>query len=202
MSGAEVLPPKTGGPRNPGRPRSPEADEAILEAAVELFTEHGYDGLSMERVAERAGVGKATIYRRYPTKADLVLAATACVIQGVDVHPDTGSLQGDVEAIANNIVRKLTSDLGRLVPQLVAEMSRHADLADAHREFIAAKRALSKQAFRRAIDRGEMAPDFDIELAADLLAGPLFYRLLLSGAPLSKRYIASLVDAVCTAVAP
>lgn len=193
---AEVL------PRLPGRPRSVEADQAILDAAVELFTEHGYDGLSMERVAERAGVGKATIYRRYPTKADLVLAATACVIQGVDTHPDTGSLHGDIEALANNIVRKLTSEVGRLIPQLVAEMSRHADLADAHRGFVATKRAHSKEAFRRAIARGEMSPDFDIELAADLLAGPLFYRRLLSGAPLSKRYVAALVDAVCRAVAP
>jgi AcrR family transcriptional regulator len=192
---SEVLP-------RPGRPRSAEADQAILAAAVELFTEHGYEGLSMERVAERAGVGKATIYRRYPAKADLVLAAVACVMQGEDVHPDTGSLRGDVAAIVDRLTRKLTSDVGRMLPQFIADMSRHPDLAEAHRAFVAEKRAISKAAFRRAIERGEMDPDFDIELAADLLGAPLFYRRLLSGAPLSRRYAASVVDAVCKAVAP
>lgn len=189
-------------PRLPGRPRSAEADQAILDAAVELFTEHGYDGLSMERVAERAGVGKATIYRRYPTKADLVLAAIACVIQDQESSPDTGSLRGDLEAIANRIIRKLTSDVGRMIAQLVAEISRDEDLAAAHRSYVAEKRAMSKAAFRRAIERGEMDPDFDVELAADLLGAPFFYRRLLSGAPLNKRYVASVIDAVCKAVAP
>ena len=90
-SWARLTAPRWPSARRPGRPRSAEADEAILEAAIELFAEVGLDGLTVEGVAARAGVGKATIYRRYPSKVDLVVAAARCFTQGPTSPPDTGT---------------------------------------------------------------------------------------------------------------
>ena len=86
--------------RRPGRPRSATADQAILDAALELFVEAGLEGLAVEQVAARAGVGKATIYRRYPGKIDLVIAAARCLTSAVAPVPDTGTADGDLRAIA------------------------------------------------------------------------------------------------------
>jgi AcrR family transcriptional regulator len=188
--------------RRPGRPRSVEADEAILDAALQLFSEVGYSGLSVESVAERAGVGKATIYRRYATKADLMMAATERLADD-DPGVDTGTLRGDLEVIVNGLSRKLTDGpIGRLAPHMVSAMACHPDLAAAHRAFLAARRRRAREAFRRGVERGEVAPDAELELACDLVAGPIFYRHLLSGAPLNRRFATRLVDAVCRAVAP
>src|SRR5439155_3363439 len=108
-------------PRPPGRPRSAEADEAILEAAVELFAEVGLEGLTVEGVAARAGVGKATIYRRYPGKADLVVAAARRFTEGPIDPPDTGSTRGNFRALVDGVIRLLTTTpLGRVLPILVA----------------------------------------------------------------------------------
>ncbi len=184
-------------PLRPGRPRSPACDEAIVDAALAVFAAEGFDGLTMEAVAARAGVGKATLYRRYASKAELVIRAASCLTAAEAPEPDTGSLRGDLEAIAGNLVHLLTGTVaGRCIPELVAAMPRCAQLADQHQRFVADRRAHTVRAVQRAVARGEIAADTDGELVADLLAGPIFYRHLVVRGRLDGRYAERVADAV------
>lgn len=181
----------------PGRPRSPAADEAIVDAALAVFAEQGFDGLTMEAVATRAGVGKATLYRRYPGKAELVIRAASCLAAAEAPESDTGSLRGDLQAIARNLVHLLTETVaGRCVPELVSAMPRCSQLAGEHGRFVAARRHYTVRAVERAVARGEIAADADGELVADLLAGPIFYRHLVVRGRLDARYADRVADAV------
>ena len=112
--------------RRPGRPRSAEADLAILEAAVDLFAEGGFDGLTVEGVAARANVGKATIYRRYPCKVDLVIAASrSFALDGDDLPPDTGDTRADLHALVEWLIAMVTTTpIGRALPMMVADRTR------------------------------------------------------------------------------
>jgi AcrR family transcriptional regulator len=187
--------------RRPGRPRSTAADEAILDAALELFAELGYESLSVEAVAALAGVSKATIYRRYPSKSDLVMAACAAVSEQTREAADTGSLRGDLKIIVGNVCRMLTTTVnGRLLPHMVVEAARNPELAAAKRRFVAQRRQVCLQALDRAVDRGEISADFDASAVADLVAGPLFYRHLVSGEPLSPAFQRAHVDNVMRAL--
>jgi AcrR family transcriptional regulator len=181
--------------RRPGRPRSTEADEAILEAAVELFAEVGLEGMTVEGVAARAGVGKATIYRRYPCKVDLVVAAARCFTQGPERPPDTGSTRGDLRALVDGLIAILTTTpLGRVLPILIAARTRVAELDRAYADIVAEKRARSAIVVRRAIERGDLRPDVDPELVIDCYVSPVFYRFLVTNAPLDDEFAASIVD--------
>jgi AcrR family transcriptional regulator len=181
--------------RRPGRPRSAAADESILDAALELFAELGYEGLSVEAVAAAAGVSKATIYRRYPSKSDLILAACAVVSDQAREPSDTGTLRGDLEVIVGNVCRMLTTTVhGRLLPQLVAEAARNEELGAAKRKFTAQRRRICIDALERAADRGEIGRDVDTDAVTDLVAGPLFYRHLVSGQPLDAAFRRAHVD--------
>jgi AcrR family transcriptional regulator len=183
--------------RRPGRPRSTTADQAILDAALELFVEAGLEGLAVEHVAARAGVGKATIYRRYPGKVELVIAAARCLTSAAAPEPDTGTIDGDLRAIAHGLVHLLTETAGgSAVAQVVAEVQRNDELRQAHAEFVAARRAGTMAAVQRGIDRGELRAATDTALVADLVAGPIFYRHLVSGEPLDRAFADRLVDHV------
>src|SRR3977135_1991058 len=147
--------------RRPGRPRSAEADEAILEAAVDLFAEGALDGLTGEGVAARANVGKATIYRRYPCKVDLVIAASRCfVLDGDDLQPDTGDTRADLRALVEWLIAMLTTPpIGRALPTMVADRARIPELAEAHRELVEEKRARHREVLQRGTDRGDIRSD-------------------------------------------
>lgn len=188
--------------RRPGRPRSTEADEAILAAATDAFIELGWDGLTIEGVAARAGVGKTTIYRRYPCRLDLLLAATRRLAQEKDQAPDTGSLRGDLVALVESYLRMLTgSRSGRAIPVMVAATARSPELATAYTEFIAERRAASAVAIERAIRRGELPIDVDVALLLDLLAAPVFYRAFVSREPADDAFVTNLVDTLLRAFA-
>jgi AcrR family transcriptional regulator len=182
--------------RPPGRPRSTEVDEAILEAAVELFAEGGLDGLTVEGVAARANVGKATIYRRYPCKVDLVIAASrSFAVDGNDAPPDTGTTRGDLRALVDWLIAMVTTTpLGRALPMMVADRARVPELADAHRAIVAEKRAMHREALQRGIDRGDFRDDADLEVMIDSYVGPIFYRFLISDAPLDDAFADALVE--------
>lgn len=180
-----------------GRPRSAQADEAILDAALAQFAKLGFDGLSVEGVAARAGVAKATIYRRYPSKVELVIAACARLSAEVAPPPDTGSARGDLEIIVANLCRLLgTTMAGRAIAQMVSETARLPELAEAHHAFVAQRRANCLEVLRRGVERGELRADLDPEAAADLVGGPIFFRHLVSGAPLDARFRRTHVDQV------
>ncbi|MGI8983608.1 MAG: TetR/AcrR family transcriptional regulator [Acidimicrobiales bacterium] len=170
-------------PRPPGRPRSAEADRAILRAAVDLLADEGYGGVTMEGVAARAGVGKATVYRRWPSKSALVVdAVTACREQRCEL-PETGSARDDLLAFVGGFMDHLrTSDAGRVMPALVAELSRSPELADAFREgFVQPRRAKVLEAVRRGVERGEVRAGVDPEVVADAVVALLMHRFLITG---------------------
>lgn len=180
-----------------GRPRSAIADAAILDAATELFCELGYEGLSMEGVAAKAGVGKTTIYRRYPTKLDLVMAVNGCLSAGMAPEPDTGSLRDDLVVLARNFHTMLSqTSAGRAIPMILAAKTQNPELARAHEAFVAGRRDITIGVIRRGVERGELPSNTDPTVIADLITGALFLRVFVTGQPVTRRYLDSLVDQV------
>lgn len=175
----------SGGARGPGRPRSDASERAILAATLELVGALGFDGATTDAIAARAGVSKATIYRRWSTKDELVLAAVASL--GREVHaPDTGSLQFDLRALVGGLVAVFAdAALAGLVPTLVDQMARKPSFRAAMQDgFVRSRREVALEVLRRAQERGEIEVDAaDLDFALDLLAAPLYYRVLVSGGP-------------------
>ena len=190
-------------PRASGRPRSVEADKAILRAALELCAAEGFEGTTVEAVAARAGVGKATVYRRYPNRVGLVVAAATEVCGGLGDDADTGSVREDLRLIAHGIVRTVKAELTRaMLVQVAAAASRLPEVREAQRQFVAGRRALATRAIRRGIARGELRPDTDPDLMADLVGTPLFHRAVTLGESVDDRYADALVDAAIGAFSP
>jgi AcrR family transcriptional regulator len=179
---AKTLPAES---RRPGRPRSARADAAILESTVETLVERGFAALSVEQVADRAGVSKATIYRRYPTKTDLVIAAMALIGQATAEAPDTGSVRGDLAAFAEIAQGGAGNDPRRLLamPRLVSEAAcTDPDLFDAvERSLIRPRRAAVRTALERGIERGELPSSLDLDVVTDMYVGPIVFHLLRTG---------------------
>jgi AcrR family transcriptional regulator len=187
----------------PGRPRSEEANTAILTAAVALIREVGYDAVAMDAIAARAGVGKATVYRRWKSKEALVADAIQAIVRAVPV-PDTGTTAGDVRAllrVALGMYRDPAT--GPLLSGLVAAMARSERIATVVRNgFGDAWRDAMRRLLRRGIARGELPADADLELAIDLLSAPAFYRYLFTGGPVDERLMQDVVDVVLRGLAP
>jgi AcrR family transcriptional regulator len=179
-----------------GRPRSARTEQAIIEATLGLLSEVGYGGLSIEGVAARAGVAKTTIYRRWRTKAELAVAAAEELAQKVRV-PDTGSTLEDLVLLLRDIIKVYrTTVAGRILPGLIAEWADNPELAAVFRRFFGSRREIMLQVLKSGVSQGELRPDLDPELTADLLYGPIYYRLLVSGAPLTAALANRIVDAV------
>lgn len=180
--------------RAPGRPRSERAHRAILSATMDLLADQGYEGLTMEAIAERAGVGKATVYRRWKEKEAVVAAAVEGAVRRITV-PDTGALRTDLLHLMRRAVSLYRGQAGRIVPGLVSAMARSDALARSVREgFLATRRSALRDVLRRGIERGELRGDIDLELALDFLGGPLFYRLLVTGGALDDDLATGVVD--------
>jgi AcrR family transcriptional regulator len=162
-----------------GRPRSAMVHEAILQAAVALFIEQGFEGMSVEAVAASAGVGKATIYRRWLSKEDLVIDAVARIF-AEPVTPNTGSVRDDLVASGRELqVLMSASPTGEVFPRVAAELARRSPLGRLYgKRVIGPRRAIFGDALRRGIERGELPASTDIELAVDQLVGMLLLRRL------------------------
>ena len=186
-----------------GRPRSERARTAILEAASELLLARGLSAVSMDAVAERAGVSKATIYRWWPTKETLALDALYTEWAAARPHPrDTGSLRGDLLSLLRPWARLAGSrPYGRVVAALLTEAQTDPVFAAEYRErFVEPRRQQARDIFRRAIERGEIPADPRVEVALDLLYGPLYHRLLHGHAPLNDRFVREVIDMVLDGV--
>lgn len=189
-------------PRRPGRPRDARADEAILTAVVDVLGEVGFTGLTIDAVAHRAGVGKATVYRRWDSKEQLVLDALAAGRIDYD-EPDTGSLRDDLVAYYLPLTdTQAQQGAVRLMPALAAEAAVDDQIAERLRAFVSDRRTPVAHLLERARQRGEVDPAVDPDLVIDLLTGPLMYRLYFSGAPVDRSVVEELVDRVLRAVAP
>jgi AcrR family transcriptional regulator len=186
-----------------GRPRDTRADAAILRAVLDLIAEQGVERLRIDDVAKRANVGKATIYRRYRSRDALLTAAVAAVVGEIAV-PDTGSTRDDLLALMRDAVTVYgRPPASRAMPELVAAMNRDAAVGRATREgFLGPRRAVLRAVLERGIRRGDLRADVDVELALDVLAGPLFYRLLVTGGPIDARLGVGIVDLLLRGFAP
>jgi AcrR family transcriptional regulator len=191
-------------PRLPGRPRSEEAHQAILDATNELLRERGFADLTMDDIAQRAGVSKATIYRRWPTKGTLVFEAFGADYLTRQPVPDTGSLRGDLEESMRRWIRSVKgTDMGRTLVSLIAEMQRDEELADSWREhFMTPVREKHKIMFDRAVARGEVSQRIDSDVLLDLLYGPMYHRLLQRHLPVTERFAQVVINTVLAGIAP
>ena len=196
----DQMPPAPFAPRGRGgRPRDASRDAAIVDAALEVLAEHGYERMTMDQVATRAGAGKATLYRRWPSKADLVAQAVSQFDRTPTLAelPDTGSLRGDLLAL----MRPQTDDDAR---RALAAASGLASLLSAEPALAAAASAALVEPFvasplmlmRRAVERGEVGPDVDVETIALVTPSMTAFRLVLQREPVDVDLVAHLVDTV------
>jgi AcrR family transcriptional regulator len=179
-------------------------DRAILEATRELIAERGVHEFRTEDVAFRAGVGKGAIYRRYPSKDELVTAAVGALVDEEIQVPDTGSTRSDLLALMGEAVELYRGSVpGRLMPSLVSAMAQRPELARAVRDgFLAGRRAALAQVLRRGIERGDLRSDLDLEFALDVFGGPLFYRLLITGGPIDEQLAEAVAELILRGFAP
>jgi AcrR family transcriptional regulator len=180
-----------------GRPRSEAAHQAVLAAAAELLLDHGLHAVSMDAVAERAGVSKATIYRWWPKKE--ILALDMLFNQWVAVTPqqyESGVLRSDLRALLLAWTRLATSrPYGRVTAALLAEARTDpAFSAEYQRRILEPRRDQARMIFADALARGEISGDMKVEVAIDLLYGPLYHRLLHGHAPLDDEFVDDIVD--------
>jgi AcrR family transcriptional regulator len=189
--------------RRPGRPRSAACDAAILRAALDEYAERGYEGLSVDAVAARAGVSKATIYRRYRGKTDLVLAAAKGAVFDEWVPPAGNDLRGDLRGLLVHLRGvMLGTTAGRATRMVVADSVLHPDLGAGLQGLVAQRRALARGIIEHAIARGDLAADTDAEVLTDMLSGPVFYRLFISGDPVDDAFLDGVVETALKACAP
>lgn len=173
-----------------GRPRSRACHEAILGATADLLEERGYAEVSIEGIAERAGVVKATIYKWWPCKALLAMEAYADRMTERIPAPDTGSVERDMRTMMRRTCRVLSQpSVGSTVAGIIAAAQSDPKLAEPFRvTFIGARRERMATIVKRGIARGELRADVDVAATLDQLYGPLWYRLLLRHAPLSQGF--------------
>ncbi|PWR08131.1 TetR family transcriptional regulator [Micromonospora acroterricola] len=189
-------------PRSPGRPRSIRADEAIIEATLDLLAEGStIEALSIEAIAARAGVGKATIYRRWAGKDALLLDALRR-LKGVLPQPEGHSVRDDLVLLVGAIGQNVDPRAAKIMPCLVPEVNRSPDHFRLYQNIIAPRRQLMREVLRRGISEGFIRPDIDLEVTMALLTGPMLIQRVLQWNPeLDERTLpGQVVDAVLAGI--
>ena len=190
--------------RGRGRPRSVTSQKAILATAIEILLEQGLTSMSMDDLAKRAGVSKATIYRWWASKELLALdaLATEWALPTPSPDLDTGSLRGDLLARIQPWLGQLNQKpYERIIAGLLAQTQTNPEFAKLYRErFVAPRRDQARTLLLRAIDRGEIGADTNLEVTLDLLYGPIYHRLLHRHGPLNDQFAAQVIDAVIAAI--
>lgn len=189
--------------RPPGRPRSAQADEAIVDAALALLVEDGFDRLSMDGVAARAGVSKATIYRRWPSKEALVIEAVARRTDPFAEAAD-GSVRDRLVTLLQTMAATSRTTVGRLLPCMVGATVSNPALAEHYRaRILDPRRSRIGEILRAGVAAGELRPDLDVDLAIDQVVGPLLYRIVFAGEePIPPADCAAYVDSLLAGLAP
>ncbi|MGW4212915.1 TetR/AcrR family transcriptional regulator [Lentzea sp. NPDC004789] len=180
-----------------GRPRDASRDDALRQAALEVMAEVGYRALTMDAVAARARAGKATIYRRWESKLDLVIdTCTQLATQNL-AAPDTGSLAGDLREFLSSFAAFLSGPIGKAAQALVGELPHEPELASAFREtFLISQRDVLRGILDRAAERGELKADAPRGMAVEIAGAALIYRLMLTGDPLDEPFVEKVVEQV------
>jgi AcrR family transcriptional regulator len=178
-----------------GRPRNVATEQAILAAAYDLLLENGFGTVTVEKIAERAKVSKATIYKWWPNKAAVVMDSFLSAAMSRLPVPDTGSVINDIVIQVTNLARFLTSREGKVINEFIAEGQFDLKLAEEYRaRYFNPRRLDSRHILERGVKRGELKKDLDLELCIDLIYGPLFYRLLVTGEKLDEAFIETLIN--------
>ncbi|MFE7509235.1 TetR/AcrR family transcriptional regulator [Promicromonospora sp. NPDC057488] len=183
-----------------GRKRDHTRDPEILDAALDVLSESGYDGMTIDMVATRAKAGKATVYRRWSSKAELVLDAVACMKQGeidLDDLPDTGTLRGDLVAMIRTPTIRDGERKLKVMAGIVSMIARSPELAAAAQEALVEPRARANRIFfGRAIERGEVPADIDVEKLCIIGPALVAYSVLMLGRPVDRDFLISNIDQV------
>ncbi|MBD8703666.1 MULTISPECIES: TetR/AcrR family transcriptional regulator [Frigoribacterium] len=187
-------------PGRPGRKRDHSRDPEILRCTIDVLAETGFEGMTIEMVAARAKAGKATLYRRWASKGELVVDAVACLKQGavdLDDLPDTGTLRGDLVAMIKPQSIDEAEKKMRVMAGVVTMLSTTPELADAVDSAIVQPRAQANRLLmRRALERGEIDPATDIESLALVTPSMVSYRVLVLRRPVDRDFLISLIDGV------
>lgn len=189
--------------RAPGRPRDPAVDRAILDTTVRLLIEQGYDAMSLEGVATAAGVGKTTIYRRYPGKRELVVAAISSIAASLAPPADSGNARHDLYAFVRQTLDVLRRDglgFAMMGTLLVKERSEPALIELFRSAIILPRMQIGADIMSRGIERGEIRPDVTIDVVIQVLAGSFFARHLV-GRPDDDAWLESVFDALWRGIA-
>ena len=169
-------------------PRVERTRAVVLEATAALLAEDGFERITVEAIADRSGVARSTIYRNWPTTADLLVEAFAVLVDK-QPPPDLGSLRADLEALGRELAAGLSSAAwGRALPSLISGAAHDPELARAQQAFSRERRLEIGEVFRRAADRGEIAAPTDPGEAAEAFAAAFFFRALMTGQPLDDAF--------------
>ena len=183
--------------RRPGRRRDESKDDAILLATRELLAERGFDGMTMDAVADRAGAGKATVYRRWPSKVQLTIDAMLCAPgtpMSADDVPDTGSLRSDLLAVRFGRKR---SDDSELMSGVISAVKENPAVAAAfQQQFVRSRVSLMRGLLERAQARGELRDDIDLEMVAAVAPAMIAYRKMVAGHRIDDEFVEQMIDSV------
>jgi AcrR family transcriptional regulator len=181
--------------------RSSRTQEAILQATRDLLSESGVRHLTVEKVAARSGVAKTTIYRRWRSKEDLALAVLIDFVQTITAVTRVDDVRSELVALLKGAITALgTTAMGSIMQGLVSELATNDELSQRFKDQVVALRVSEvRRIVERGIERGELRPDIDVDLLHELLFGPVYYRLLLTGRPLERKFASQVVDAVLAA---
>ncbi len=180
-----------------GRPRSGQVHQAILQAAMAVLEQEGYRATTIEAIAARAGAGKKTIYRWWPSKAAIILEALITGVEANVPFPDTGSLREDLLSYFEHSLPGLQDESGKLLRGLAAEAQLDPEFArEFQRVFIVPRREGLVALLKRAVQRGELATDISVDALADMIYGAKWYRFLLYPAPLDAAFAQEIVELV------
>jgi len=183
--------------QSPGRPRSEASKTAILNATVELLEESGYEALTIEAIAARAGVGKSTIYRWWSNKSFVVFEAFLVSTESTLFFLEDVTLRGNFRQQLNSLATTLNSALGRTVVGLVAGSGDDSEISAAfHNDFLKSRREDAIRVIERAITKGEIQYTTNLDIIADMFYGPVYYRLLIQKKIVDATFIDTLVDQV------
>jgi len=177
-------------------PRARQDDAEILDATLHVIAEHGISGATVDTVAERSGVSKATIYRHWGSRARLIHAALSS-LEGPYVETEGDSLREDLTVLLSHLVDYFNRpDIGRVFPSFIDAAVRDPELAELHRETIGRARTSFEKVVRRGIERGELPEDLDVELFVDVVRAPFIYRRVLAGSPVGTSDVDGILDIV------
>ena len=187
-------------PAKLGRKRDHTRDPEILDAALDVLAETGYDGMTIDMVATRAKAGKATLYRRWASKPDLVLDAVACMKSNdidYDDLPDTGTLRGDLIAMIKPPSIRDGERKMKVMSGIVSMLAGNPELAETARQaLIEPRAAINRILFQRAIARGEISADVDLDLLCVIGPSMASYRTLMLRQPITREFLVSIIDKV------